>query len=39
MNAPDLAALNWPLKFLGMHGMLDEDAVDQVRADIARLRT
>ena len=39
MNAPDRAALNSQLKFLGMHCMLDEDAAAKLRGDIARLRT
>jgi len=36
-SAPDLAALDWKLKHLADHGMLEEQHVEQLRADIARL--
>jgi len=36
-TAPDLAALDWKLKHLADHGLIDEDNVEQLRADIKRL--
>lgn len=36
-GAPDLAALDWKLKHLADHGMLEDQHVEQLRADIARL--
>lgn len=35
--APDLAALDWKLKHLADHGLIEEQHVEQLRADIARL--
>ncbi|WP_153006961.1 hypothetical protein [Sphingomonas sanguinis] len=36
-DAPDLAAIDWKLKHLADHGMLEDQHVEQLRADIARL--
>ncbi len=37
MNAPDLAALDWKIKMLADHDLIQEDWADFLRADIARL--